>query len=159
MFKRSHLLALIGIPLISIAAAWVFCMQENLHQVAIENVWLNENLLALQEKLNRHEKEPENETLPMAKSGFVEIHESTSPERNETLSGDSLAEAVHIVQRGENLYTIGLKYGISWTTLVKHNRLDKPNTIHAGQELKIPLSPKRIATPTWTQGAPRIRLH
>ena len=47
--------------------------------------------------------------------------------------GDS--PATHTVAVGENLYRIGLQYGISWVTLAELNGLDNPNDIKAGQEL------------------------
>ena len=159
MFKRKHILILITMPLISIIISWIFCLQENLHQIALDKIWLEANLQALQEKLDVYDKEAKRKALAMAKSESVEIRESTSMERNDTTTPASLVEAVHIVQPGENLHTIGMKYDISWTTLVRHNSLDRPNTIYAGQELKIPLSLTRTATPTSIHRALPSRLH
>lgn len=43
----------------------------------------------------------------------------------------------YTVQAGDNLYRIGLKYGITWTTIQSYNNL--PSTlIYVGQVLKIP---------------------
>ena len=44
----------------------------------------------------------------------------------------------HVVQSGENLYRIGLQYGLSWVTIAQYNGITNPNTITAGQTLKIP---------------------
>jgi len=45
----------------------------------------------------------------------------------------------HTVQAGENLYRIGLKYGVSWIDIMQANGL--PNsTIYVGQQLLIPLN-------------------
>jgi LysM repeat protein len=54
-------------------------------------------------------------------------------------------ERIHIVQPGENLYRIGLLYGLSWVAIAEYNGITDPNTITAGQELRIPPSP--TATP------------
>lgn len=44
----------------------------------------------------------------------------------------------HIVQPGENLFRIGLKYGVSWTAIMQANGL--PNTnVYVGQQLTIPV--------------------
>jgi LysM repeat protein len=50
----------------------------------------------------------------------------------------SAAPGVHIVQPGENLYRIGLRYGVSYMDLATANGISNPNTIYAGQQLIIP---------------------
>lgn len=51
---------------------------------------------------------------------------------------------IHIVQRGETLFTIGVKYNLKWTTIMAANNL--PNDrIYVGQQLTIPASPEAIA--------------
>ena len=159
MFRRKHILVLIGIPLVSIIVTWVFCLQENLQQIAQANILLEESLEALQEKLDLFDKETKKEALLRAESESEKNQESVPSERNETIAGDSLLEIVHIVKAGETLYSVGMKYGVSCTNLVKHNSLQTPNTIYAGQELKIPLSQTRIEAPTSIRGAPHSRLH
>ena len=54
----------------------------------------------------------------------------------------------HVVQAGETLYRIGVKYGLSWVLIQQANNL--PNTyIYAGQTLIIPgLSTAPAASPT-----------
>ena len=54
-------------------------------------------------------------------------------------------ERVHVVQAGENLYRIGLLYGLSWVAIAEYNGITDPNAITVGQELRIPPSP--TATP------------
>ena len=54
-------------------------------------------------------------------------------------------ELTHVVQAGENLYRIGLLYGLSWVAIAEYNGITDPNTITVGQELRIPPSP--TATP------------
>jgi LysM repeat protein len=68
-------------------------------------------------------------------------HDSPSATPTPTPGG----ERIHIVQPGENLYRIGLLYGLSWVAIAEYNGITDPNTITAGQELRIPPSP--TATP------------
>ncbi len=58
----------------------------------------------------------------------------------------------HTVQAGENLYRIGLKYGVSWIDIMQANGL--PNsTIYVGQQLLIPLNGP-APTPPPPEGEP-----
>jgi LysM repeat protein len=57
------------------------------------------------------------------------------PSPQEATSGK---EIIHIVQRGENLFRIGLKYGIDADTLARYNGLSDPDKIYVGQSIKIP---------------------
>lgn len=59
-------------------------------------------------------------------------------------TGSSTAGGIHIVQPGENLYRIGLKYGVPWPTLQAVNGLAS-SAIYAGQRLTIPGSGSRAA--------------
>ncbi len=45
---------------------------------------------------------------------------------------------VHVVQRGENLFRIGLRYNVTYTTLMHANCLSDPGRIFAGQRLHVP---------------------
>jgi LysM repeat protein len=59
--------------------------------------------------------------------------------------------ATHTVAAGENLYRIGLRYGISWVTLAQFNGLTNANVLTVGQVLRIPgggPSPTPVASPT-----------
>lgn len=47
-------------------------------------------------------------------------------------------EIIHIVQPGENLFRIGLKYGIDADMLAQYNGLSDPDKIYVGQSIKIP---------------------
>ncbi len=53
--------------------------------------------------------------------------------------GDS-SGTTYTVQSGDSLSKIGSKYGVSWQKIFEANRdkLDDPDKIHPGQELKIP---------------------
>jgi LysM repeat protein len=44
----------------------------------------------------------------------------------------------HTVAAGENLYRIGLKYGMSWVVLAQYNNLPNADRIYVGQVLQIP---------------------
>lgn len=81
----------------------------------------------------------------------AETTEATDEEAGEaaqtTASGE---ERIHIVQRGENLYRIGLQYGISWAVLAQVNNLPNANAITVGQQLRIPADPNAPGTPTPT---------
>lgn len=46
--------------------------------------------------------------------------------------------AVHVVQPGENLFRIGLKYGLAWDVLAKFNNIPNPNYVVVGQSINIP---------------------
>ncbi len=45
---------------------------------------------------------------------------------------------VHIVQAGENLYRIALRYGITWQELAQLNGITDPTTLRVGQRLILP---------------------
>lgn len=47
---------------------------------------------------------------------------------------------VHVVQPGENLFRIGLKYGCTVNQMAQFNGIRNPNYIYPGQSLKIPPS-------------------
>jgi len=47
------------------------------------------------------------------------------------------ASTTHVVQRGETLFTIGLKYNLQWTAIQSANGL-QGTTVYAGQTLVIP---------------------
>ena len=52
---------------------------------------------------------------------------------------------VHVVQRGETLYSIGRRYGVGMWTIAYANGITNPNRIYVGQRLVIP-----TGTPTGT---------
>ena len=53
----------------------------------------------------------------------------------------------YIVQEGDTLYDIALRYDVSMEELIRINKLQNPNSLAVGQELLIPLSPRETATP------------
>jgi LysM repeat protein len=50
-----------------------------------------------------------------------------------------LTETTYTVRANDNLYTIGLAYGINWIQIAEANGLVNPNQIIVGQVLKIPV--------------------
>ncbi|MBE2224657.1 MAG: LysM peptidoglycan-binding domain-containing protein [Anaerolineae bacterium] len=46
----------------------------------------------------------------------------------------------YTVQPGDNLFRIGLQFGVSWVEIAEANGLVNPNQVYAGQVLKIPTS-------------------
>ncbi len=50
----------------------------------------------------------------------------------------SAGEMTHTVQRGETLYSLGRRYGVSWQALMTYNNMHDPTALAVGQELKIP---------------------
>lgn len=59
--------------------------------------------------------------------------ETTTPAEDSAATPET-----HTVANGENLYRIGLQYGISWVAIAQHNNLSNANQIVEGQVLKIP---------------------
>src|SRR5690606_33455910 len=64
----------------------------------------------------------------------------------------------HVVQRGENLFRIALRYGTTWPVLAAANGLVNPNLIYSGQVLIIPgpgTQPPATPPPTYPTAAPQ----
>jgi LysM repeat protein len=57
--------------------------------------------------------------------------------------GDSI---IHLVQPGENLFRISLRYGVTMDSIMAANGLTNSHTIYAGQQLVIPVPPDSTAT-------------
>ena len=76
---------------------------------------------------------------------------STPPDNNPPPA--SGGNVIHVVQRGETLFTIGLQYGITWDKIAAANHI-VGNTIYAGQQLIIPLGGAADAPPPAPTGTP-----
>lgn len=72
-------------------------------------------------------------TEDTAQTAETETEEAPATETNGTT-----IPATHTVAAGENLYRIGLKYGISWIAIARENMLSNPNVLSVGQVLKLP---------------------
>jgi LysM repeat protein len=68
-----------------------------------------------------------------------------TPEPAEPTAEATPAPTTHVVVAGENLYRIGLQYGISFVALAEYNGITNFDQITVGQELRIPPAE---ATPT-----------
>lgn len=86
---------------------------------------------------------------PVNICGALSFNTATSPTPTATTFGPVAAPAVsgsctvsgsqqHIVQRGENLFRIGLRYGIGFRELAAYNNIPDPTRIYAGQCIAIP---------------------
>lgn len=53
----------------------------------------------------------------------------------------------YIVQEGDTLFDIALRYDVGVDELVRINKMKDPNSLSVGQELLIPLAPRETATP------------
>ena len=62
-----------------------------------------------------------------------------------------LAQQVHVVQSGENLFKISQRYGVSYLDIAQANNIPAPYNIHSGNQLIIP--GQQPATTTTTQPA------
>ncbi len=67
----------------------------------------------------------------------AEATEAEVPAEAEVTGGQPLP-ATHTVAAGENLYRIGLQYGISWVAIANANGITNPDRIYTGQVLDIP---------------------
>lgn len=54
---------------------------------------------------------------------------------------------IHVVQRGESLYAIALRYGVTTETLVRLNGIANPNSLQVGERLLVPASDSLIGMP------------
>lgn len=66
------------------------------------------------------------------------VEETAATSTTETAAADTECPKEHVVQPGENLFRIGLQYGLSWVTLAQYNGITNPNNIAAGQTIQIP---------------------
>lgn len=46
---------------------------------------------------------------------------------------------IHTVRAGENLYRIGLRYGVTWQVIMEANNIAEATDIYVGMELIIPV--------------------
>ena len=53
-------------------------------------------------------------------------------------ASSSRSSIIHVVQRGETLYSIARRYGVSMWTIANANGITNPNRIYVGQRLSIP---------------------
>ena len=79
--------------------------------------------------------------LTIPEAGFADSPAASTP----TPSGETPTEVegqeiVHIVQAGDNLFRIGLRYGFTVDELAEYNGIVDVNSLEVGQEIRIPPS-------------------
>lgn len=57
---------------------------------------------------------------------------------------------VHVVERGQTMFRIALRYGTTISAIASANGIANPNLIYAGQSLRIPCAGAPLATPAPT---------
>ena len=63
-------------------------------------------------------------------------------------------EIIHIVQPGENIFRIGLRYGFTYQELATYNGLSNPDSLTVGQQIRIPPRSISIRTTRTTPATP-----
>ncbi len=92
--------------------------------------------------------------LGACSSRFVDYGEGYSARKADTRENRSKPQrrrvatrpAVHIVRKGETLYSIAWQYGLDYRTVASRNGIRPPYTIYPGQKLRI-AEPKKSAKP------------
>ena len=68
----------------------------------------------------------------------IEATEESESTETEESTADESTETIYVVQSGDNLYRISLKFGVSMMEIARLNGLVDFNQVNAGQELIIP---------------------
>ena len=87
---------------------------------------------------------PADTPAPPATEVLSPVETPAPPTVEATATPESAGEIIHTVQPGENLFQIGLRYGLSWVAIAEFNGLANADALSVGQELRIPPTP----TPT-----------
>ena len=61
---------------------------------------------------------------------------TTKPQPEKPAGG----KVVYVVKKGDNLYRIGLKYGVDWRKLATANQISNVHNLKVGQKIVIPAS-------------------
>ena len=64
---------------------------------------------------------------------------------------------IHVVEKGENLYRISLRYGVTTDELAKTNGIEDPSRLEVGTRLTIPPPSRTAAAPARTTSRPQVR--
>lgn len=67
--------------------------------------------------------------------------QEAAPPAEPTAETSSTGEIIHIVQPGDNLYRIGLRYGFTFQELAQYNGITNPDRLEVGQQIRIPPKP------------------
>lgn len=99
---------------------------ENLYRIALQYGMSYPDLAAYNNIVNPH-------TIRVGQEIRIPPSGGTVPDPHPQPSGD-----VHIVQPGENLFRIALRYNMSYHYLASYNNISNPNSIYVGQRIRIP---------------------
>lgn len=99
---------------------------ENLYRIALQYGMSYPDLAAYNNIVNPH-------TIRAGQQIRIPPSGGTVPDPQPQPSGD-----VHIVQPGENLFRIALRYNMSYHYLASYNHISNPNSIYVGQRIRIP---------------------
>lgn len=101
-----------------------------IQDIAVANNLTNVNILSVGQEL----------TIP--EPGFAESQAAEPPTDDTGAEGGETApttpEQLHVVQRGDTLYSIGRAYGFTIDELVAYNNLANPDALQIGDEIRIP---------------------
>lgn len=67
-----------------------------------------------------------------------EGEEVTSNMPDQTIVADEYTTVVHVVARGDTLYQVAMRYGVTVNAILRANPIDNAETIYTGQQLIIP---------------------
>lgn len=101
------------------------------------------------------EQEPAEEAAPEPAEPAPTTAPADTPAEETAATTGSDCPKAHVVQPGENLFRVGLQYGLSWVVLAQYNGITNPNNITAGQIIQIPCegAPPPTVTPPMTPPA------
>ena len=81
-------------------------------------------------------------TAPARSTAPAPHKQSAPPARRATaVKTPARQMRTHVVQPGENLITLGIRYNVGWSALMKANGMSDPNQLQAGRVLRVPVSP------------------
>lgn len=80
--------------------------------------------------------------LPQQSSSLAKAPAAPKPPARVPQTQAASQPSVHVVQRGESLFSIATRHGLAWRTLQHHNRL-KSNQLRVGQKIELP-SPTKL---------------
>ena len=75
---------------------------------------------------------------PAAQPAATATPPPPEPTAAPTQQTNAAGEIIHVVQAGDNLYRIALRYGTTYQELAAYNGISNPNAISIGQEIRIP---------------------
>jgi murein DD-endopeptidase MepM/ murein hydrolase activator NlpD len=61
-------------------------------------------------------------------------------------------ETIHVIQKGDTIYSLARTYGVSAQEIQRLNRIDDPSRIQTGQRIRIPVASAGLAGATAVQG-------